>query len=79
MVLPPSNRRIPAALRSRLLLPALVALVGGIGGFALGLPRDAALTAVGALLFLPRAALPFGIVSQLHGADPFVPPNRQGD
>jgi hypothetical protein len=79
MVLSPSNRRIPAALRSRLLLPALAALVGGIGGFAFGLARDDAVTALGALLFLPSAALLFGIVAKRHGVEPFGPSNRQGD
>ncbi|MYL68176.1 hypothetical protein [Halorubrum distributum] len=79
MVLPRSNRGTPAALRSRLLIPALVALVAALGGVAFGLARDDAVTALGALLFLPSAALLFGIVAKRHGIGPFGPSNRRGD
>ncbi|WP_423996737.1 hypothetical protein [Halorubrum trapanicum] len=79
MVRSRSTRGVPTALGSRLLIPAFVALVGGIGGFAFGLARDDAVTALGALLFLPSAALLFGIVAKRHGVGPFGPPNRRGD
>ena len=79
MVLSRSSPRVPAALRSRLLIPALVALVGGTGGFALGLAHDDPVTALGALLFLPSAALLFGIVAKRHGIGPFRPSNRRAD
>ncbi|MDZ5813281.1 hypothetical protein U4E84_18280 [Halorubrum sp. AD140] len=49
------------------MVPAFVALVAGVGGIAFGLARDDAVTALGALLFLPSAALLFGIVAKRHG------------
>ncbi|KOX96262.1 MULTISPECIES: hypothetical protein [Halorubrum] len=75
----PSGRETPTALRNRLLIPALVALVAGIGGFGLGLTHDDTVTALGALLFLPSAALLFGIVAKRHGVGPLRRSNRRSD
>ncbi|OYR73869.1 hypothetical protein [Halorubrum ezzemoulense] len=79
MELSPSGRETPTALRSRLLIPALLALAAGIGGFALGLTHDDTVTALGALLFLPSAALLFGIVAKHHGVGPFRRSSRRSD
>ncbi|WP_424014690.1 hypothetical protein ACOZ35_01290 [Halorubrum xinjiangense] len=77
MVRSRSTRETPTALRSRLLIPAFVALVAGVGGVAFGLTHDDAVTALGALLFLPSAALLFGIVAKRHGIGPFSPSRRR--
>jgi len=72
MVLSRSSPEVLGALRSRLLIPAVVALLAGIGGIAFGLTHDDIVTALGALLFLPSAVLLFGIVAKRHGIGPFA-------
>ena len=67
---PRSGREVPTALRNRLLIPAAVALAAGVGGIAFGLSHDDTVTALGALLSLPSAALLFGIVAKRRGGGP---------
>ncbi|ELZ47905.1 hypothetical protein C464_08285 [Halorubrum coriense DSM 10284] len=74
-----SGRGTATAHRSRLLVPAAVALVAGIGGVAFGLAHDDTVTALGALLFLPSAALLFGIVAKRRGVGPFGSSGRGAD
>ncbi|MEZ3164586.1 hypothetical protein ABNG03_12810 [Halorubrum sp. RMP-47] len=74
-----SGRGVPTALRNRLLIPAAVALAAGIGGIAFGLAHDDTVTALGALLFLPSAALLFGIAAKRRGVGPFGPSRRGPD
>ena len=67
MVLSRSPRETLGALRSKLLIPAVVALLAGLGGIVFGIIRNDIVTALGALLFLPSAVLLFGIVAKRHG------------
>jgi len=77
MEFPPSAEEVRATLRSRLLIPAVVALGAGIGGVAFGLSHDDVVTALGALLFVPSALLLFGIVAKRRGVGPFAPSRRR--
>jgi hypothetical protein len=67
-----SPREMLGALRSRLLIPAVIALLAGLGGIAVGLVHDDIVTVLGALSFLPSAVLLFGIVAKRHGVGPFA-------
>ena len=67
MVLSRSPCETLGALRSQLLIPAVVALLAGLGGIVFGIIRNDIVTALGALLFLPSAVLLFGIVAKRHG------------
>jgi ABC-type transport system involved in cytochrome bd biosynthesis fused ATPase/permease subunit len=77
MGLPTSTVAVLETLRSRLLIPAVVALGAGIGGVAFGLSHDDVVTALGALLFVPSALLLFGIVAKRRGVGPFAPSRRR--
>ncbi|MFC7326020.1 hypothetical protein ACFQMF_15790 [Halorubrum rutilum] len=79
MVLSLSPRETLGALRSHLLIPAVVALLAGLGGIAFGLIRNDVVTALGALLFLPSAVLLFGIVAKRRGVGPFAPSTERTD
>ena len=72
MALSRSPREMLGALRSRLLIPAVIALLAGLGGIAFGLVHNDIVTVLGALLFLPSAVLLFGIVAKRHGVGPFA-------
>ncbi|OYR60734.1 hypothetical protein DJ79_13430 [Halorubrum ezzemoulense] len=79
MALSRSPREMLGALRSRLLIPAVIALLAGLGGIAFGLVQNDIVTVLGALLFLPSAALLFGIVAKRHGVGPFRWSSRRSD
>ena len=61
------RRRIVAALRCRLCLPAAVALAIATAGVGYGVLYDDIVTALGASLFVPSAAILFGIASRRRG------------
>jgi len=79
MRLSQSTARVLTALRSRLLVPAVVACGAGVGGVAFGLSHDDIVTALGALLFVPSGLLLLGIVAKRHGVGPFAPSKRRPD
>ena len=79
MALSRSLGDLSGTLRSRLLVPAFVALSAGLGGVAFGVVHNDVVTALGALLFLPSALLLFGIVAKRHGVGPFASPTRRTD
>ena len=56
-----SPARRAAAVARRVLVPGVVALVVAVVGVAYGIVADDVVTALGALLFVPSAALLFGI------------------
>ncbi|WP_435160701.1 hypothetical protein [Halorubrum sp. SY-15] len=56
-----SLARRAAAVDRRVLVPGVVALVVAVVGVAYGIVADDAVTALGALLFVPSAALLVGI------------------
>ncbi|AZQ15280.1 MULTISPECIES: hypothetical protein [Halorubrum] len=67
----------PDALRNRLLVPAVAALLAGLGGVAFGLAHDDIVTALGALLFVPSALLLFGIVAKRREGGSLASSNRR--
>ena len=78
MELPRPPNKILNAARSRLLVPALVALVAGIGGVIFGLSHDDIVTALGALLFIPSALL-FGIAVKRREIGPLSSSNQRAN
>lgn len=56
--------RVANALRSRLLVPAVVALAATVGGVGYGMVNDDVVTAAGSLVFLPSALLLFAIATR---------------
>jgi hypothetical protein len=79
MELPRPPNKILNAVRSRLLVPALVALVAGIGGVIFGLSHDDIVTALGALLFIPSALLLFGIAAKRREIGPLSSSNQRAN
>ncbi|QCC48465.1 hypothetical protein [Halobellus limi] len=61
------RRRTAAILRCRLCFPAVVALAIATAGIAYGVTNDDIVTALGASLFVPSAAILFGIASRRRG------------
>ncbi|MFC6875334.1 hypothetical protein [Halobellus marinus] len=55
------DRRIAPALRCRLCVPAVLALLVATAGIAYGVTNDDIVTALGATLFVPSAVILFGI------------------
>lgn len=79
MELPRSTAEISAVLRSRLLVPAVVAFAAGIAGVAFGLSHDDIVTVLGALLFILSGLLLIGIVARRHDVDPFASSQRRAN
>ncbi|WP_435185813.1 hypothetical protein [Halobellus sp. EA9] len=79
MELPRSIAKVSAVLRSRLLVPAVVAFAAGIAGVAFGLSHDDIVTVLGALLFVPSGLLLIGIVARRHNVGPFASSRRRAN
>jgi uncharacterized membrane protein len=72
------RRRVSTVLGCRICVPAAVALCIAAAGVGYGLTHDDVVTALGALLFVPSAAILFGVAVRRNGSER-VPGDRRAN